>query len=321
MWTNFIITLEIVLPFVIFLILGAFLRRAKVLKDDFTAEINRFLSAFLLPCNIFNSLYQRDISDAFRRPTAIYIMAGTFLAAMFMMFLASLLEKDPGRQGAMAHGSFRGNVIVFALPLCQSIFGEDVPEITVALAVSVLMNNLVSVPMLEYYRGKKEGASSGQKTTLGGILLHMAKTPLLIGLLLGIFWSVLKIPMPQAGRSVLSSLAGTVIPLAFMTLGARLRISHFRSNSRNVLLACLIKLVILPAVFLLPALLFGWDEKSLVAVVMSFAVPTAIIVYPMTEEYGCDGEMAGEIVTVSTALSVITLFLWIFGMKQTGLIP
>ena len=47
---------------------------------------------------------------------------------------------------------------------------------------------------------------------------------------------------------------------------------------------------------------------------------TAIITYVTTGQYGCDGEMAGEIVSVSTVVSMLTIFLWLFGLRQAGLI-
>ena len=40
----------------------------------------------------------------------------------------------------------------------------------------------------------------------------------------------------------------------------------------------------------------------------------------MAENMGGDGELAGEFVVLSTAVSVITIFLWVFVLREMGLV-
>ena len=40
----------------------------------------------------------------------------------------------------------------------------------------------------------------------------------------------------------------------------------------------------------------------------------------MARTMGCDGDLAGEIVVVTSIFSILTIFLWIFGLKQFGLL-
>ena len=40
----------------------------------------------------------------------------------------------------------------------------------------------------------------------------------------------------------------------------------------------------------------------------------------MAENMGGDGEQAGEFVVLSTAVSVITIFLWVFVLREMGLV-
>ena len=35
---------------------------------------------------------------------------------------------------------------------------------------------------------------------------------------------------------------------------------------------------------------------------------------------GCDGDLAGEIVVVTSIFSILSMFLWIFSLKQFGLL-
>ena len=65
---------------------------------------------------------------------------------------------------------------------------------------------------------------------------------------------------------------------------------------------------------------WGWKGHVIGAMLLSSGAPTAISSFPMAKGMGCDGELAGEIVVVTSVFSVLTMFLWIFGLKQFGLL-
>ena len=214
--------------------------------------------------------------------------------------------------------------MVFALPIAQGLFGEDVPAVVIVLAVVVLVNNLVSVPLMEYYRGRlhaQQGEEPVQtKISLKMLLIDCVRTPLLDAVVLGIIWSLLGLPMPEMLGTAIKGLSGAVVPIAFIVLGARLDFKHLRANSREVVLITFVKLIALPALFLILPAVLGWSEENIVAVMVGFGAPTAVAAYAMTEAYECDGKTAGEIVSLTSFLSIFTIFLWIFAFKQTGLI-
>ena len=51
-----------------------------------------------------------------------------------------------------------------------------------------------------------------------------------------------------------------------------------------------------------------------------FATPVAASSFPMAQSMGGDGELAGQLVFVSTMVSLLTIFGFVFGMSQMGLI-
>ena len=51
-----------------------------------------------------------------------------------------------------------------------------------------------------------------------------------------------------------------------------------------------------------------------------FGAPIAVSSYPMAQQMDGDGELAGQLVVLSSALCILTIFLWIFALKQLGLI-
>ena len=46
--------------------------------------------------------------------------------------------------------------------------------------------------------------------------------------------------------------------------------------------------------------------------------PTAISSYVMAQQSGNDGDLAGQVVIVTTIVSVATMFVWIFALRACG---
>ena len=51
-----------------------------------------------------------------------------------------------------------------------------------------------------------------------------------------------------------------------------------------------------------------------------YATPVATASYSMAQNMGGDGELAGQFVVLSTAASVVTIFLWVYLFTNIGLI-
>jgi predicted permease len=51
-----------------------------------------------------------------------------------------------------------------------------------------------------------------------------------------------------------------------------------------------------------------------------FASPSAVSSYTMAQQMDGDGDLAGQIVVFTTAISLITLFFWISGLMLLGFI-
>ena len=72
-----------------------------------------------------------------------------------------------------------------------------------------------------------------------------------------------------------------------------------------------LKLIVLPAIVLGVSLLLPFSAAQRFMWIVVFAAPIATASYPMADAMGCDGRLAGELVTTSTLASVVTLFLWV----------
>lgn len=98
-----------------------------------------------------------------------------------------------------------------------------------------------------------------------------------------------------------------IIPKKFARF--TLRFSSVRRNLLYLVSVTLFKLTILPTVMVISAYHVGLRGVQLFIALMVFATPVATTSYPMAQNLGGDGELAGQYVVFSTVLSVLTLFI------------
>ena len=120
--------------------------------------------------------------------------------------------------------------------------------------------------------------------------------------------------------TVVVSIYNTTSPLAIYVLGGTLQFKAIRKNLKYLVPTLTCKLFILPAIIIAIAYTFGLRGLELFLLIAVYATPVAAASYPMAQNMGGDGELAGQFVVISTAVSMFTLFLWIFFMKSVGLI-
>ena len=66
--------------------------------------------------------------------------------------------------------------------------------------------------------------------------------------------------------------------------------------------------------------MIGLRGVELFLILMIYGTPVATASYPMAQNMGGDGQLAGQLVFVSTVASLGTTFLFIFTMSQLGLL-
>ena len=93
-----------------------------------------------------------------------------------------------------------------------------------------------------------------------------------------------------------------------------------RKNAKALSWVLLIKLIVLPLVFLPLGWLIGLRGAELFVLLIIFGTPVGTSTYPMAQNMGGDGELAGQAVFLSTLASLVTIFTFIFCMSEMGLL-
>lgn len=310
---NLIVSFEVVAPLLILMLLGGFLRRIQVFDENTVKRMNASIFKVFLPTLIFYNLYKSSVDDIKNIDTALYTAGVIICAFLLSAVVVFLVEKDNAKRGAMVQGMCRSNFVIFGVPLCASICGDSITgKISVAVAIVVPLLNILSVLVLEFFRGGKPSI----KKMIKGIITN----PLIIASLLGIVVLISGIKLPILIEKSVNDVAKIATPLALILLGASVNMRSVRGNLKQLVIAVTGKLILIPFVGIFIAAILGMRGGDIALLISALASPTAVSSYPMALQMESDGDLAAQIVAFSTTLCIVTVFLWVFVLKQIGLI-
>lgn len=310
---NLKLSFEIIAPLLILMLLGGFLRKIQVFDDSTVKKMNASIFKVLLPTLIFYNLYNSSVADIKDIGTALYATVVIFCAFLLSGVIVSLVEKDNAKRGAMVQGMCRSNFVIFGVPLCVSICGEWIAgKISVAVAIVVPLLNVLSVIVLEFFRGGKPSF----KKMLKGIVTN----PLIIASILGIIVLISGIKLPVFAEKSVRDVAKIATPLALILLGASVNLRSVKGNLKQLIIAVSGKLIIIPLAGITIATLLGMRGGDIALLIAALASPTAVSSYPMALQMDSDGDLAAQIVAFNTAICIVTVFLWVFILKQINIL-
>lgn len=310
---NLLLSFNVVLPLFLCIVLGYFLRRIGMLEPVTLKSLNKLGFKVFLPIYLFNTIYTTDIGAAFN-PTLIAVgIGGTLLIYALMMLVIPRIEKENPRRGVMIQGIFRSNFALYGLPVALSLCGEaNIGPTSLLIAVMVPVYNILAVITLETFRGGKPNL----RKMLRGVLTN----PLIISSLLGIVANLIRLPIPTAVQKGLTDLGRVATPLALVTLGGEFMFRSVSAFRRQLFIVLTGKLILGPLLMVAVGAALGFRNELLVPLLVMFGAPTAVSSFTMAQQMDGDSELAASVVVFTTVLSILTIFLWIFVLKQLGFI-
>jgi len=118
--------------------------------------------------------------------------------------------------------------------------------------------------------------------------------------------------MPKAASGLLDMLAGGVVPLMLFSLGLGLRWSKGGwTHLPQVLPVVAIQLFITPLLVWGASILLGMGGPVQTAVVLEAAMPSMVLGIVLCDRYNLDTSLYAMAVTLTTAISLFTLPLWL----------
>lgn len=314
---DLIFSLNATLPIFIMMMLGYFLRRVGLVTQEFADAANTFVFKICLPLVLFDDLYQMDIAAAWDGGFVAFCAVATLGSIALCWLVSRAFGKQPWR-GEFIQASYRSGAAFLGIAFLLSIYGEaGAAPLMVIGAVPIY--NVSAVVILELMRpGKVDRGVSPEliRSTIRGIVTN----PIILGILAGVAWSLLRIPMPQVLGTAVADVGDIATPLGLIALGASFSFRRAFAVGTPSIVASAIKLVGLELVFLPMALAAGYTGQKLVAVMMMLGLPSTVSGYVMARNMGYEGAVNSSVVMLTTLLSSATITFWLWLLKSQGLV-
>ena len=310
---NLILSINVVLPLFLTMALGYVLKRLKMFDDNTLKVMNSITFKAFLPLLLFYNIYKTDLKGAINSKLICFALISVTLTFIVLCILIPLIEKDNKKRGVLIQGIFRSNFIIFGLPVACSLFSEaKVGVVAILIATVVPFFNMLAVISLEIFRCGKLDI----KNTLKGIITN----PLIITSAIGLFFLIFGIKLPTAIEKSISDISRIATPLSLILLGGSFSFTDVKAHLKQTIIGVTGRLIVVPSILMPISIWLGFRDIELIALMLIFASPTAISSFTMAQKMDGDSELAAQIVVFTSAFCILTVFLWIFTLKQFSLI-
>ena len=310
---SLIVACNAVIPFLIYLGAGFAAKRTGVVEETFLKKLNAMNFRLFYPFVMFNSFYQIEPGMHLSPKPILFAVVMLGIVILLSCLMVPRFVKEGKKRSVVIQAIYRSNAVLYALPLSENVFGQEgVVICAMVVAVIVPIYNVTAVILLERYSGKASSPA--------GLIRDVLKNPLIIGAIAGVVFLLTGLRLPQAVQNPVSAFGNMATPLALFVLGGSLVFGDMKRNRKYLAGVSILRLVIVPAAVLLASLAFAFSPTERFVLFAVFATPIAVASFPMAQNMGGDGELAGQLVFVTTVLSIVTLFIWIFLQSSMGLL-
>lgn len=258
------------------MVLGYVLNRIGWFDDDLAEKVNKFVFRIPLPVMLFIQLATIDIRKAWDTKFVLFCFGITCLSILLAWLLSFALKKRELR-GEFVQAAYRSSAAILGVAFITNIYGSSAMAPLMIIG-AVPLYNIMAVVVLELSSPSAKGLDRAvMKKTIRGVLTN----PILIGIVIGLLWSLLRIPLPKILNRMLTDVGNLATPLGLMAMGAVFDWKKARGELRPALVASLMKLFGFAALFLPLAILCGFRTEKLVAILVMLGSATTVSSYVM----------------------------------------
>jgi malonate transporter and related proteins len=289
---------QLLLPDFSLILCGYLLCRYTALNRKVWEPLENLVYFFLFPVLLFHSIVRTPLEWQ----SATHMMAAGLTLGLLGIALAYSLPHWPwlGRHidtrlhAASAQVGFRFNSFI-VLALVDKVAGpQGMPLVAVLIGVCVPLFNVGAVvPM----------ARHGQT----GLLKELVRNPLIIATGSGLLVNLAGLGIPDWLAPTTHRIGQASLALGLMTAGAGMQLGRMAQAKTLGVLVLGIKHLLLPLLALGVSLLWRLDPMQTLVLLMFSAVPTASSCYVLAARMGYDGPYVAGLVTLSTALGMLSL--------------
>ncbi|MBX3577182.1 MAG: AEC family transporter [Rhizobiaceae bacterium] len=282
------------------------------LKPAAGDALSEFAVGVALPLLLFKTMITADFHGA--SPWALW---GAYFSAVVVAWTAGhlMITRVFGRDGTAGVvggvSTAFSNLVLLGIPFVLGVFGQQGFEV-LSLLVSVHLPSLMiaSIVLFQIF-GRERGTPLRLDALARDFLRKVFTNPLIVGILAGLLWRLTGLSLPSLAARFVDALSGIAAPVALFAMGLGLRKFGISGNVRPATALTVLKLMLMPAVALCTAWLFGLPPLTAQVAVACAALPSGVNSYLIATQFGTGQALASNTMTLATAAAVVTTALWL----------
>ncbi|MGR8999207.1 MAG: AEC family transporter [Gammaproteobacteria bacterium] len=274
-----------------------------------TAEQTRhvlttFVYYLLLPAMVLEVLWTADIGLQSFQYTILGVSCILF-ALLCNWIVGTLFKFEHRRLGAMILATAFPNVTYLGLPVLEQTFGNWARSVAIQLDLFALSPFLftIGIMIVRYY-----GEDNAEKPKSA---ISFLNAPPFWAAAIAVILNLNELVAPDWFAGVLQKLSAAVVPLMLFSLGLALNWKAVTArNIPYVMPVILIKMLLMPLFAIVLVSYLPMEGKYKAAAVLDLAMPSMVLGLVFCDRYRLDSALYAMTVTVTTALSLLTLPFW-----------
>lgn len=293
-------TVNQLLVLFLFMATGFFLNKKKIIPGDCSVVLSKLEAYIFVPCLVFNTFYKYCSVENFKQKWTFILVGSAIMSASVLIAkpLAHFFTKEKYiykiyfYSFAVTNFSFMGNALVLG------VFGEEI--------LFDYMMFTLPITLYVYSFGTAAFKPESENT---GFSIKMFLNPICISMLLGAVLGLIAIPLPKFLLNAISMGGATMSPVAMLLTGfivGNYSLKLLASN-KKVYVASVLRLVVIPALFMAALLLFKTERDILRVALCATAMPLGLntIIFPAA--YGGDTTPGASMALISHIIGAFTI--------------
>jgi malonate transporter len=301
--------LDVILP--VFLVIG--FGYVSVWRGVFPVAgidgVMRFAQSFAVPCLLFQSIANLDLSASFDPRLLFSFYSGAAICFALGIFGARFIfKRDWEDCVAIGFCCLFSNSVLLGLPITERAYGAD--ALTGNFAIIAMHSPFcygLGITVMEFVRNRgQSGLSLARNVT--NAMFH---NPLVIGIIAGFLVNFSGVAIPAVIDDALSLIVRAALPAALFALGCVLFQYKPEGDLKAIAMVCGIALLVHPAIVWLLGSSFALPQDLFRSGVLTAAMAPGFNAYIFANMYGRARRVAASSVLIATVASVLTAWMWL----------
>lgn len=302
-------------PVFLLIVLGFGLRRTLMQTDVMWIGVENLVYYVLFPALLIDTLARANLTSVPIAGVGGALLLSVIVMSLICLALRPMLARMIGMNGptftSLFQGATRWQTFV-ALSVAGNLWGEiGITLSSVAMVAMIPLLNILAVWVLAHY-------AAPQRLAWPSLLKTISKNPLIWACIIGLAINLAGLPMPRPAHGFLDALGRCSLAMGLLVVGAGLRLNDLHKPSAATIVTVGLKLVVMPLIAIGLGIAFGLTGISLAVVACAAAVPSASNGYVLARQMGGDAPMLAQVLTIQTALAVLTMPVFIAFAEQVA---